>query len=133
MSNIVFFSSVSGNTRRFVNNLGLPAKQIPLRAGDGHLQVDEPYVLITPTYGHGTPKGAVPKQVIRFLNDPHNRGLIRGVIAAGNTNFGAGYCLAGKVISAKTKVPHLYNFELFGTPHDVARVKEGLEEFWQRF
>ncbi|STD21840.1 ribonucleotide reductase stimulatory protein [Enterobacter asburiae] len=29
-----------------------------------------------------------PRQVIRFLNDPHNRGLIRGVIAAGNRNFG---------------------------------------------
>ena len=32
----------------------------------------------------------MPKQVIRFLNDAHNRALIRGVIAAGNTNFGDG-------------------------------------------
>lgn len=132
MANIVYFSSVSGNTDRFVKNLDKPARRIPLRPADGHLTVDEPYVLITPTYGHGTPKGAVPKQVIKFLNDPHNRGLIRGVIAAGNTNFGPGYCLAGKVISSKTKVPHLYNFELFGTPHDVMRVREGLDEFWQR-
>ncbi len=133
MANIVYFSSVSGNTARFVKNLGRPALRIPLLPREGHLQVTKPYVLILPTYGHGTAKGAVPKQVIKFLNDPHNRGLIRGVIAAGNTNFGAGYCLAGKIVSQKTKVPHLYNFELFGTPHDVARVNEGLDEFWQRF
>lgn len=133
MAAIVYFSSVSENTRRFVDKLHRPALRIPLRAGTEHLQVTKPFVLITPTYGHGTPKGAVPKQVIKFLNDPDNRAHIRGVIAAGNTNFGAGYCLAGKVISAKCQVPHLYNFELLGTPDDVARVNEGLEEFWQRF
>lgn len=132
MANIVYFSSVSENTRRFVDKLGLPAKRIPVRPSEGHLKVSEPYVLITPTYGHGTPRGAVPKQVIKFLNDPENRALVRGVIAAGNTNFGEGYCLAGKVIAAKCKVPHLYNFELLGTPYDVTRVSEGLEEFWQR-
>ncbi|HLS00948.1 MAG TPA: class Ib ribonucleoside-diphosphate reductase assembly flavoprotein NrdI [Beutenbergiaceae bacterium] len=132
MAHIVYFSSVSGNTHRFITNLDQPALRIPLRPRDGHLEVEQPYVLFTPTYGHGTPKGAVPKQVIKFLNDPDNRALIRGVIAAGNTNFGAGFCLAGKVISRKCQVPHLYNFELFGTPYDVERVTEGLEEFWQR-
>ncbi len=133
MADIVYFSSVSENTRRFVDRLERPALRIPLRPAEDHLKVTKPFVLITPTYGHGTPKGAVPKQVIKFLNDPENRGHIRGVIAAGNTNFGEGYCLAGKIISAKCKVPHLYNFELLGTPYDVSRVNEGLEEFWQRF
>jgi len=133
VADIVYFSSVSENTRRFVDRLERPALRIPLRPADDHLEVTKPFVLITPTYGHGTPKGAVPKQVIKFLNDPENRRFIRGVIAAGNTNFGEGYCLAGKVISAKCKVPHLYNFELLGTPYDVSRVNEGLEEFWQRF
>lgn len=42
--------------------------------------------------------GAVPRQAIRFLNDPHNRQLIRGVIAAGNRNFGEAYGQAGDVI-----------------------------------
>ena len=132
MASIVYFSSISENTRRFVERLDMPAKRIPMRRGDEPLSVDDPYVLITPTYGFGTPKGAVPKQVIKFLNDPHNRSFIKGVIAAGNTNFGSAYCLAGKVISAKCKVPHLYNFELLGTTEDVHRVREGLDEFWQR-
>jgi protein involved in ribonucleotide reduction len=129
---IVYFSSVSGNTKRFIEKLGAPAKRIPLFAKDPALTVDEPYVLVLPTYGGGSEGGAVPKQVIRFLNDPHNRSLIRGVIAAGNTNFGEAYGIAGDIISAKCHVPNLYRFELFGTPDDVEQVHDGLEQFWNR-
>ncbi|SEA05200.1 protein involved in ribonucleotide reduction [Bowdeniella nasicola] len=132
MAHIVYFSSVSGYTDRFVKRLGLPASRIPLYPNDPPLRVEEEYVLIVPTYGGGNNKGAVPKQVIRFLNDEHNRSLIRGVIASGNSNFGTAFCIAGDIISAKCKVPYLYRFELLGTADDVARVKEGLEEFWQK-
>ena len=102
-----------------------------LRAADPPLVVDEEYVLVVPTYGGGSVKGAVPKQVIAFLNNPDNRALCRGVIASGNTNFGQAYCLAGDIIASKLGVPFLYRYELLGTPTDVARVKEGLEDFWQ--
>ena len=133
---LVYFSSVSGNTARFIEKLGLPARRIPLLPTDPEIEVDEPFVLVTPTYGggqgRGVEKGAVPKQVIKFLNDPHNRGLIRGVIASGNTNFGTGYCLAGDIISAKCQVPVLYKYELLGTAEDADRVREGLRKFWQR-
>ena len=74
----------------------------------------------------------MPKPVIRFLNNPHNRSLIRGVIAAGNTNFGTGYATAGNIIAAKCAVPFLYRFELLGTDEDVANVRQGLERFWTR-
>lgn len=132
MTSIVYFSSASGNTERFVNKLGIPAQRIPLRPKDEFLNVTEPFVLVTPTYGGGHAGGAVPRQVIKFLNDPTNRSLIRGVIAAGNTNFGKAYCLAGKVIAEKCQVPYLYGFEVFGTAEDVKRVNEGLRKFWQR-
>lgn len=131
MARIVYFSSASGNTHRFVERLGLPATRIPLRWEDG-FRVDEEYVLIVPTYGGGNLKSAVPKQVIKFLNDVHNRELIRGVIASGNTNFGTAYCLAGDIISAKCHVPHMYKFELLGTAEDVTLVREGLLKLWQR-
>ncbi|MEV1132328.1 class Ib ribonucleoside-diphosphate reductase assembly flavoprotein NrdI [Agromyces sp. NPDC049794] len=132
MTNLVYFSSVSGNTERFIEKLGRPAARIPLHASDEPLRVEEPYVLVVPTYGGGDGKGAVPKQVIKFLNDPHNRSLIRGVIAAGNTNFGTAYGLAGDIIAGKTGVPHLYRFEVFGTPDDVRAVNDGLDAFWSR-
>ncbi len=132
MGVLVYFSSVSENTHRFVQRLGLEAHRIPLRPTDPFLRVEEEYVLIVPTYGFGNGRGAVPKQVIKFLNDPHNRALCRGVIAAGNTNFGQGYCIAGDIISAKLQVPYLYRFELLGTDEDVTRVREGLGQFWQQ-
>jgi protein involved in ribonucleotide reduction len=130
VTDLVYFSSVSGNTRRFVEALGRPAARIPLLPSEGPLSVSDPYVLVLPTYGGGEGRGAVPKQVIRFLNDEGNRSLIRGVIAAGNTNFGEAYCLAGDIVAAKCDVPLLYRFEVFGTPDDVAAVNSGLEEFW---
>ena len=132
MTRLVYFSSVSGNTRRFVEKLGRPADRIPLHAKDAPLTATEPYVLVVPTYGGGNGQGAVPKQVIRFLNDEKNRSLIRGVIGAGNTNFGEAYCLAGDIISAKCRVPHLYKFEVFGTEDDVRVVNEGLDSLWHQ-
>lgn len=130
---LVFFSSVSENTRRFVDRLDRPALRIPLRPrAEGLIRIARPFVLVVPTYGGGERAGAVPKQVISFLNDPANRALIRGVITAGNTNFGEHYCLAGPVISAKCGVPELYRFELLGTQRDVDHVNNGLTRFWDQ-
>lgn len=132
MAWLVYFSSASENTHRFVQKLGVAAERIPLRPSDPFLHVEEPYVLLVPTYGGGNEGGAVPRQVVRFLNDEGNRPLLRGVIAAGNTNFGSAYCVAGDIISAKCQVPYLFAFELMGTTEDVQRVRDGLERFWQR-
>ncbi|MGG7582090.1 class Ib ribonucleoside-diphosphate reductase assembly flavoprotein NrdI [Rhizobium sp. Nf11,1] len=130
MGLIVYYSSRSGNTHRFVEKLGLRAARIPLGAEAIHIR--EPYVLISPTYCGNGGKGAVPKRVIRFLNEAENRSNIRGVIAAGNSNFGETYGLAGDVISKKCRVPYLYRFELLGTAEDISNVKDGMGRFWTR-
>jgi protein involved in ribonucleotide reduction len=134
-SNLVYFSSVSEHTRRFIEKLELPATRIPLH---GPIEVDEPYVLVLPTYGGGHANGPdpdragyVPKQVIKFLNNEHNRMLIRGVIAGGDTNFGAEFGYAGVVVSRKCDVPLLYRFEVIGTADDVVAVRECLADFWK--
>lgn len=130
MSDLIYFSSVSENTARFVEKLGRPALRIPLYTSEPPLHAERPYVLVLPTYGGGNGHGAVPKQVIKFLNDEHNRALIRGVIVGGNTNFGDAYGLAGDIVAQKCHVPVLYRFELFGTPDDVQAVNSGLDAFW---
>ena len=125
---VVYFSNVSENTHRFVEKLGVAADRIPNAAAQTGLLALEPYILITPTYGGGGRKGAdVPRQVVRFLNEPENRALLRGVVAAGNTNFGADFCRAGHIIAQKCEVPLLHRFELLGTPEDVRTVNSILE------
>lgn len=61
MAHLVYFSSVSENTHRFVRSWRGQAKREertlsrhpdPLR---GDIEVDTPYVLIVPTYGGGHP------------------------------------------------------------------------------
>ncbi|MFD1882268.1 class Ib ribonucleoside-diphosphate reductase assembly flavoprotein NrdI [Paracoccus pacificus] len=130
MGGLVYFSSRSGNTARFVNALDLPAQRLPIDPDQPMPMPGGPYVLITPTYADGEGRGAVPKQVIRFLNNPDRRAGLRGVIAGGNRNFGATYGLAARVISEKCNVPVLYRFELAGTETDIARVRAGLAKFW---
>ena len=131
MYDIVYFSNVSENTKRFVDKLGLPSHRIPVRwEGDEPFTVSKPYVLIVPTYGGGNDNHTVPKQVVRFLNIESNRNLMRAVIGTGNTNFGEHYCKAAEIIAAKVGVPLLYRVELLGTPHDVQETIERLENLW---
>lgn len=128
---VVYFSSATENTRRFVDKLQLPNVRIPLRANEPELVVDEPYVLACPTYGGGVSISGkqgkpVPIQVVKFLNNPHNRSLIRAVVAGGNSNFGSDFGKAGDVIAAKCNVPYVYRFELMGNDEDVATLRNGL-------
>ena len=131
MFEIVYFSSTSENTKRFVEKLGLPATRIPVLTKDVEgFQISAPSVLVLPTYGGGDDKRSVPIQVIKFLNDPVNRSLIAGVVATGNTNFGETYAIAGEIVASKLQVPLLYRVEILGTPHDIFEVKERIQKLW---
>jgi protein involved in ribonucleotide reduction len=132
MFDVVYFSSVSENTKRFVDKLGVKTVRIPLKTEDAAEFVHtKDSVLVVPTYGGGNEGGTVPKQVIKFLNNPENRKHIKAVIAGGNTNFGDHFCRAGDVVAEKLGVPVLYRFEITGTPEDVNEVKERLARLWQ--
>jgi protein involved in ribonucleotide reduction len=132
MFDVVYFSSVSENTKRFVDKLGAPSVRIPLKTEEAAQFVhDRDSVLVVPTYGGGNDGSTVPKQVIKFLNNPDNRRHIKAVIAGGNTNFGDHFCRAGEIIAQKLGVPVLYRFEITGTPEDVVEVKERLAGLWQ--
>lgn len=123
---VVFFSSVSENTLRFIQKLDVPALRIPLKTSEAaEFRVEEDFILVTPTYGDGN----VPKQVIKFLNLEQNRVRCMGVIGAGNRNFHDVFAKAADVIAYKLEIPVLYKFELAGTPEDIEKVTEGLNAF----
>lgn len=132
MYELVYFSNVSENTRRFVDKLQGSSTRIPIKWSDSEpLIVEKEYVLFVPTYGGGNDSHTVPKQVVRFLNIKSNRDLLRGVVGLGNTNFGSHYCKAAEMITAKTGVPLLYRVEILGTSDDVEQVKERIALLWK--
>ncbi len=132
MYQLIYFSSLSGNTHKFVERLGIPLTRIPLSPKEPMVFANKPFILVTPTYSDNEGRGAVPKQVIKFLNNEDNRKMMVGVIAGGNTNFGKFYGQAGKVISKKCNVPLLYRFELTGTEQDIKQVQEGVATLWEQ-
>src|SRR5699024_1067562 len=56
-----FFSSASEMTLRFDDMLAMLAARIPLQREEPALVPHRQFVLITPTYGGGNGRGAVPK------------------------------------------------------------------------
>lgn len=131
---LVYFSNYSGNTKRFIEKIDdghIPIYRIPIADSDSMVYPfpNVGYILCVPTYGGGSERSAIPRQVRQFLNVPENRALLRGVIGFGNTNFGEHYCKAADIISQKTGVPVLARVEIFGTEDDVTRVKERLRLF----
>jgi len=93
--------------------------------------LESPKVLILPTYGGGPETRAVPKQVLTFLSTPENRQNIVGVVGTGNTNFGAAYGLAAKLVARKLDVPLLNMVELFGTPEEVEETRDRIIRFME--
>jgi protein involved in ribonucleotide reduction len=124
---IIYFSNYSGNTKRFVDKLDNTSIRIPIDWDPAHpVYAEREYVLMVPTYGGGSEKSAIPRQVRKFLNIPSNRSLLRGVVGLGNTNFGEHFCKAADLISKKAGVPVIAKVEIFGTDDDVIKVNERL-------
>lgn len=125
---IFYFSNYSGNTKRLVEKLDGNTTRIPIDWDSSvPTLATREYVLVVPTYGGGSEKSAIPRQVRHFLNVEQNRELLRGVIGTGNTNFGEHFCKAAEMISAKAGVPLIARVEIFGTDEDVNKIKERLE------
>lgn len=126
---VIYFSSVSNNTHRFVDKLDVSAARIPLHpSAEPPLVAQAPYVLITPTYGQAGSGGHIPPQVHKFLGHPANREHLTALVGCGNTNFGETYAIAADLIQAKVgldqhrDIPILGRVELMGLPEDVVAI-----------
>jgi protein involved in ribonucleotide reduction len=121
---LVYFS-LTGQTRRFVGKTGLEGLEI---LPDEDLKMTEPFLLITPSYAEESPTVSksieVMDPVFEFMDDADNAKFCKGIIGTGNRNFAGIYIFTAKELSAKHKIPILYDFEFNGTPTDVAKVEE---------
>ena len=112
----IYYYTLTGNVKRFLDNCGLEAHSIDSKAPN------RDFVLVTNTLGFGE----IPPLVDAFLKE-HGRHL-RGVAASGNRNWGDNYAKAGRLISTQYGVPLLLTFELSGTQDDVRAFKRKLNE-----
>ncbi|GIO44042.1 class Ib ribonucleoside-diphosphate reductase assembly flavoprotein NrdI [Paenibacillus apis] len=113
---LIAYDSKTGNVRRFINKLKLPAVQI-----EETMTIDEPYVLVTYTTGFGQ----IPAKVSAFLEKNHSS--LKGIAASGNKNWGQLFAHSADLISERYNVPVIGKFELSGTFGDVQRIKQEVD------
>lgn len=117
----VVYLSLTGKTRQFVNKLGWESIEISKK--NPILEMKEPYIVITPTYGE-----QVANFFYEFIDFEDNRKLLMGVAGSGNRNFNTSYCSNSKELAKKYDVPLLHCFENQGTDKDVQILKEKVRE-----
>lgn len=117
---IVYFS-VTGQTKRFVKKLDLPAYEI--EPANPFFEVNEPFILIVPTYDI-----EITEVVNDFLDYKNNKENLSGVAGGGNRNFAELFVYTAKDIARDYNVPMLFAFEFSGTAEDVESFKKVVNE-----
>lgn len=113
---LVYFT-VTGQTRRFIKKLDLPAYEI--EPANPFFEINEPFILVVPTYDSD-----ITEVVNDFLDYKSNRDNLKGVAGGGNRNFAELFVYTAKDIARDYHVPMLFAFEFSGTNEDVESFKK---------
>lgn len=137
----ILYLSISGNTRAFAKHIaeyaenqhadnpempGISLKEI--HENSPFEKESEPFFTFVPTYldgGNGLDNGdteILTETLREYLEYEENHTLCLGVVGSGNKNFNNQYCLTAKQYARKFGFPFLADYELRGTPTDVANV-----------
>lgn len=118
---LVVYLSLTGQTRKFVKKLQWPS--IELTPDNKMLEVNEPYIIIAPTY-----EREVTDLLWEFVETGHNQVYLKGIAGGGNLNFNTLYCFTAKDLSRDFNVPLLLMFEFQGNDNDVQKLKNEVEK-----
>jgi nrdI protein len=117
----VVYLSLTGKTRQFVKKLNWDFIEISRK--NPTVQMEEPYIVITPTYGE-----QVANFFYEFIDFGENRALLKGVAGSGNRNFNTSFCSNARALAVKYEIPLLHCFENQGTDKDVQILIEKVRE-----
>ena len=117
----VVYLSLTGKTRQFVKKLGWDFVEISKK--NPVCQMEEPYIVITPTYGE-----QVANFFYEFIEFGENQSLLKGVAGSGNRNFNTSFCSNSRELASKYGIPLLHYFENQGTDKDVQILIEKVRE-----
>ena len=119
---LIVYDSFTGNVKRFVDQLNMRCIKLT-----DNLTINEPYILVTYTFGFGQP----PESTMKFLSN--NYQYLRGVASSGNKNWGAYFGKASDIIADKYNVPSIMKFELSGTSKDREYFLQEVIKFDKRY
>ena len=118
---IIAYFTNTGQTKRFVNKLGLRSHEISIQ--NPFIELHEPFILIAPSY-----EPEVTDHSVDFLETGDNLSYLKGVIGTGNRNFADLFCYTAKDIAVEYNSPYLYEIEFQGTSIDVDNVLKIVKE-----
>ncbi|MBO0481906.1 class Ib ribonucleoside-diphosphate reductase assembly flavoprotein NrdI [Candidatus Enterococcus courvalinii] len=143
----ILYISISGNTRAFARHLMEYAKEqhqtdntLPeitlkeIHENSDFEQETEPFFTFVPTYlegGNGVDNGdteILTETMREYLEFQNNYRYCLGVVGSGNKNFNNQYCLTAKQYAQQFGFPFLADYELRGTPTDVAQIYQTLTQ-----
>lgn len=111
---LVVYYTYTGKTEVFAKELR--AHGIRTLNIDEDSVVNEPFILVTPTYSFGE----VPKTVLAFLDN--NSDNLKAVMSSGNRNWGGNFAIAGDIVSETYGVHLIGKFEMNGNKNDVEKL-----------
>lgn len=113
---MVVYLSLSGNVERFVDRLSVKSLKLsPSRTAN---RIDEPFVMIVPTYDQ-----EITDIISDFIDFGGNEQYLIGFVGSGNRNFNKEYVFNAKNLSRKYNKPLLFHFEFSGTDRDLVNFK----------
>lgn len=143
----ILYISISGNTRAFARHLMEYAQEqhqedntLPeitlkeIHENSDFEQETEPFFTFVPTYlegGNGIDNGdteILTETMREYLDFQNNYQFCLGVVGSGNKNFNNQYCLTAKQYAQQFGFPFLADYELRGTPTDVAQIYQTLTQ-----
>ncbi|MDK1672792.1 class Ib ribonucleoside-diphosphate reductase assembly flavoprotein NrdI [Staphylococcus saprophyticus] len=123
---IVYFTKTR-QTEAFVNKFKDLISNSIIKIEDG-LVMDNPYILLTSTYGFGN----VPEEVEEFLKLEKNKQQLIAVMSSGNKNWGSErFANSGNIISKQFGVDLIGKYEQAGTQKDVEKLVSYIENLRQ--
>lgn len=119
----IYFDSMTGNVRSFVEKLNYEGKVVEVVWGDEEVDENEQILYLTWTSGYGDVNDAA----LEFLEE-HGDKLI-GVCSSGNHAYGDNWCKAAEVIASDYNLDFAHKFAGQGDDSDVEVVRNFLNEF----
>lgn len=125
----IVYLSLTGQTKRlakkFKNPLwGTENTLSEIDISNPFLSVEEPYLLIVPSYE----EAEVEDAFIDFLETENNISNCVGMVGSGNLNFGELFLVTAKRLHEQYDIPILYKLEFHGTPRDIESIQKILKD-----